>query len=123
VSGDDMGLTRVRVVIKNPEAEIFREIDLIVDTGSIFTWISRDVLKELNIRPRRVRHFKTIDGRIITREVGIATIKYEDFEGDVEVVFAEKDDAQVLGVTALETLGFEVDPVTGKLRYVGHLAL
>jgi len=118
VSGDDMGLTRVRVVIKNPEAEIFREIDLIVDTGSIFTWISRDVLKELNIRPRRVRHFKTIDGRIITREVGIATIKYEDFEGDVEVVFAEKDDAQVLGVTALETLGFEVDPVTGKLRYV-----
>jgi clan AA aspartic protease len=123
VSGDDMGLTRVRVVIKNPEAEIFREIDLIVDTGSIFTWISRDVLKELNIRPRRVRHFKTIDGRIITREVGIATIKYEDFEGDVEVVFAEKDDAQVLGVTALETLGFEVDPVTGKLRYVWHLAL
>jgi clan AA aspartic protease len=123
VLGDDMGLTRVRVVIKNPEAEIFREIDLIVDTGSIFTWISRDVLKELNIRPRRVRHFKTIDGRIITREVGIATIKYEDFEGDVEVVFAEKDDAQVLGVTALETLGFEVDPVTGKLRYVGHLAL
>jgi clan AA aspartic protease len=123
VSGDDMGLTRVRVVIKNPEAEIFREIDLNVDTGSIFTWISRDVLKELNIRPRRVRHFKTIDGRIITREVGIATIKYEDFEGDVEVVFAEKDDAQVLGVTALETLGFEVDPVTGKLRYVGHLAL
>ncbi len=118
-----MGLTRVRVVIKNPEAEIFREIDLNVDTGSIFTWISRDVLKELNIRPRRVRHFKTIDGRIITREVGIATIKYEDFEGDVEVVFAEKDDAQVLGVTALETLGFEVDPVTGKLRYVGHLAL
>jgi clan AA aspartic protease len=123
VSGDDMGLTRVRVVIKNPEAEIFREIDLNVDTGSIFTWISRDVLKELNIRPRRVRHFKTIDGRIITREVGIVTIKYEDFEGDVEVVFAEKDDAQVLGVTALETLGFEVDPVTGKLRYVGHLAL
>jgi len=118
-----MGLTRVRVVIKNPETEIFREIDLIVDTGSIFTWISRDVLKELNIRPRRVRHFKTIDGRIITREVGIATIKYEDFEGDVEVVFAEKDDAQVLGVTALETLGFEVDLVTGKLRYVWHLAL
>jgi predicted aspartyl protease len=48
---------------------------------------------------------------------------YEDCEGDVEVVFAEKGDAEVLGVTALETLGLEVDPVTGKLKYVGHLAL
>jgi hypothetical protein len=28
-----------------------------------------------------------------------------------------------LNVTALETLRLEVDPVTGKLKYVGHLAL
>ena len=38
------------------------------------------------------------------------------------MVFAETGDAEVLGVTALETLGLEVDPVTGKLKYVGHLA-
>lgn len=53
----------------------------------------------------------------------MTTIRYEDYEGDVEVVFAEEGDAQVLGVTALEILGLEVDPVTGKLKYVGHLAL
>jgi hypothetical protein len=39
------------------------------------------------------------------------------------VAFAEGGDAQVLGVTALETPGLEVDPITGRLRYVGHLAL
>ncbi|MFP3296222.1 MAG: hypothetical protein RXN78_01420 [Vulcanisaeta sp.] len=39
------------------------------------------------------------------------------------LIFAEEGDAQVLGVTALETLGLEVDPLTGTLRYVGHLAL
>jgi len=50
-------------------------------------------------------------------------IRYGEYEGDVEVVFAEDGDAQVLGVTALETLGLEVDPLTGTLRYVGHLAV
>ncbi|MDT7887643.1 MAG: aspartyl protease family protein [Desulfurococcales archaeon] len=118
-----MGLTRVRVVIRNPEVGAAREVELIADTGSILTWISKDVLKEIGIKPRRVRLFRTIDGRVITREVGVATIRYEDYEGDVEVVFAEGGDAQVLGVTALETLGLEIDPVSGKLKYVGHLAL
>jgi predicted aspartyl protease len=55
--------------------------------------------------------------------MGVATVRYEDYEGDVEVVFAERGDAQVLGVTALETPGLEVDPITGRLRYVRHLAL
>jgi predicted aspartyl protease len=30
---------------------------------------------------------------------------------------------EVLGVTALETLGLEVDPVSGGLKYVGCIAL
>jgi predicted aspartyl protease len=91
--------------------------------GSVFTWISRKVLGELGVKPRKVRQFKTIDGKAITREVEVTTIRYEGYEGDVEVVFAEEGDAQVLGVTALEIWGLEVDPVTGKLKYVGHLAL
>jgi len=57
------------------------------------------------VRPRRVRQFRTIDGGIITRGVGVATVRCEGFEGDAEVVFTEEGDAQVLGVTALETLG------------------
>ncbi len=44
-------------------------------------------------------------------------------EADVEVVFAQQDDAEVLGVTALESLGYEVDPVTQVLKPVSLLAL
>ncbi|WP_171804851.1 hypothetical protein [Vulcanisaeta distributa] len=54
------------------------------------------------------------------RSVSLVTIRYE---GDVEVVFGESGDAEVLGVTALETLGLEIVSVSGKLKYVGHLAL
>jgi clan AA aspartic protease len=116
-------LARARVVVKSLETGASREVELVVDRGSVFTWISRSVLEELGVRPRRVRRFRTVDGRVVARGVGVATIVYEGCEGDVEVVFAEKGDAEVLGVTALETLGLEVDPVTGKLKYVGHLAL
>jgi predicted aspartyl protease len=55
------------------------------------------VLEELGVKPRRMRHFKTINGKVITREVGVTTIRYESYEGDAEVVFVEEGDAQVLG--------------------------
>jgi len=117
-----VGLTRVKVFVRNPETNVGREVELVVDTGSVSTWINRRVLEEIGVKPRRVRLFKTIDGRVVSKEVGVVTIAYEGYAGDVEVVFAEEGDAMVM-VTTLETLGFEVDPVTGKLRYVGHLAL
>ncbi len=118
-----IGLTRVKVFVRNPKTDVGREVELVVDTGSVFTWINRRVLEEIGVRPRRVRLFKTIDGRVVSKEVGVVTVAYEGYESDVEVVFAEEGDVMVMGVTTLETLGFEVDPVTGKLRYVGHLAL
>ena len=117
------GLARARVVVKSLETGAGREVELVVDRGSVFTWISRSVLEELGVRPRRVRRFRTVGGRVVARGVGVATIVYGGCEGDVEVVFVEKGDAEVLGVVALETLGLEVDPVTGKLKYVGRLAL
>ena len=77
-----MGLTRVKVVVKSLETGASREVELIVDTGSTFTWINRRVLEELGVKPRRVRWFKTIDGKVVMREVGVATIRYEEYEAD-----------------------------------------
>ncbi len=39
-----MGLTRVKVFVRNPETNVGREVELVVDTGSVLTWISRLVL-------------------------------------------------------------------------------
>ncbi len=50
------------------------------------------------------------------------TIEIDGNEADVEVVFAEAGDAQVLGVIALESLSYIVNPVTGRLEYVGYIA-
>ena len=92
------------------------ELKLIVDTGSTYTWVRRDKLTELEIKPFTKRNFRTIKGELIKREVGEAIVEYMNEKATTIIVFAEEEDMEVLGVHALEGLGLEVDPTTGELR-------
>ena len=59
--------------------------------------------------------FKTIEGKLVEREIGEALIECEGERATTMVVFAEEGDLEVLGVYALEGLGLE-DPTTKELR-------
>jgi predicted aspartyl protease len=119
-----LGLTNVKLTIYNVDDPLSNaEIELLVDTGSVLTWISRKTLERLRVKPRRKGRFKTIEGKLIGRSVGIIGVKYGGEETIVEAVFAIDRDAQVLGVTALESLGYRVNPISGKLEYIGLLAI
>lgn len=76
-------------------------------------------MERLKIAPRRQKEFRTRDGRAVSRKTGATTTKYGKSEADVEVAFAEEGDLPVLGVTALESLGYQVDPTTKKLKRGG----
>jgi len=117
-----MGLVGVKITVRNTETAISKEVELLVDTDSIFTWVSKEVLEEIDIKSK-ARLYETVDGGVVGRVIGIATISYKRFEDYVEIVFAEKDDAEVSGVVALETLGLEVDPIKRELRHVDYLAI
>ncbi len=119
-----MGITSVRGTLVDPTDQT-RTIstDLIVDTGSVLTWIRSSRLEQIGIRPRREKEFRTIEGRLIRRSTGAAIFRYDNAEADIEVVFAKDSDAEVLGVTALESLGYQVDPVSNQLRPSTLLAL
>ncbi len=116
-----MGVTRTTVTFLGQKKRT--DVELIVDTGSILTWVRSDRLRDIGSKPRREKDFRTIEGRILRRKTGPATIRYDGAEADVEVVFGEDADAEVLGVTALESLGYQVDPVTTQLRRSSLLAL
>ncbi len=119
-----MGYVKVRVKISNIEKlEKFKELDLIVDTGAIYTVISRRILEELEIKPIGKRRFKLANGEVIEREVGICRIDYKDLFTHSIVVFGEETDMQILGVTTLEELGLQVDPVSGELKPMELLLL
>ena len=48
---------------------------------------------------------------------------YDGAAAGVTVIFGEPDDPPILGVTALESLGYRVDPVTGELHPTEMLLL
>jgi clan AA aspartic protease len=111
-----MGHVLARVRICNPRNGLSEELELLVDTGSTYTWIRRERLARLGIKSMEKRPFRTIDNRIVEREVGEAVIECLNRRATTVVVYAEEKDNEVLGLHALEGLGLEVDPVTGKLR-------
>jgi len=92
------------------------DLELIVDAGSMYTWIMRERLDLIGVRPSGTRRFRTIEGRTVERGIGEAVIECLGERATRVVVFAERDDVEVMGVEALEGLGLEVDPVTRQLR-------
>ena len=98
-------------------------LNLLVDTGATFTVISSQDLERLGIKPRVKRRLRIADGRIVERDEATILAEIMDKMDEVPVVFGEKDDAPVIGITTLEILGFEVDPITRRLKPSEYLFL
>lgn len=112
-----MGFTYVKVNLSNPaRMEKKREVELLVDTGAILTAVPRKTLEELQIIPVGRRTLRLFGGQTVEREIGATLINYEKAYAGITVIFAEEKDTPVLGATALEALGYQVDPVTKQLK-------
>ncbi len=111
-----MGNTYIKLRIYGRIGGEYREIKLLVDTGASYSWIPRRLLEDLGVKPARRVRFKTIEGRIIERDVGHVFVEYLGEIAPTAVVFAEEKDTAVFGLHGLESLGLEVDPTTGQVR-------
>lgn len=115
-----MGLTKAVFQLRGRKGK--EELELIVDTGSVYTWAPGGVLERLGVAKTDRVDFATIEGRRVRRYVGEALVEYDGVSRHCVVVFGRPGDASVLGVTALENLALEVDPVSRKLRRAKALA-
>src|SRR5438093_12202737 len=68
-----MGITKTTVTLLGPTKRT--NVELVVDTGSILTWVRSDRLRGLGFKPRREKDFHTIEGRILRRKTGPATLR------------------------------------------------
>jgi len=119
-----LGYVRVRVKIRNPhEKQRESEVELLADTGAIYSIIPFKVLEDLKIERRTIRKMKLADGTVIQRHLGIAEVEVKGEVAHSNVIFGEDTDAAVLGVTALEELGLQIDPITGELKPMELLLL
>jgi hypothetical protein len=47
-----MGMTKEKILVKGPREK--SDLELLVDTGSLYTWVSEDLLKRLAFRRRLI---------------------------------------------------------------------
>jgi clan AA aspartic protease len=111
-----MGVTHVTVAVSNPADPNRRWEGLfLVDTGATDCYVPASRLREVGIEPRGQRSYELADGSELALEIGVAQI---EFMGDIvgATVLCGKEDCEpILGVTALESAGIEVDPVNQRL--------
>ncbi|MDI6793531.1 MAG: clan AA aspartic protease [bacterium] len=112
-----MGVTQVTVAVINP-ADLKRRWEglFLVDTGSIDCMVPRNRLREVGIQPEGKRTYELADGTEIAMDVAVARIEFMgDFVG-ATVIFGKDDIEPILGVTALESVGIEIDPQSQRLK-------
>ena len=93
-----MGFTNVKVRISNPaDLTKLREIELLVDSGALFTAIPRALLEELGLKPIARRRLKFFGGAIVERDMGLIVMEYDEARAGVPVIFGEEEDLPILG--------------------------
>ena len=118
-----MGPIHVEVDVSNPATpEVSENVRVLVDTGAMLSVLPATLLERLGIRRRGRRRLRGFGGEV-TRDVGTVDMQYDGVDGGVTAIFGDEDDPPIMGVTALESMGFDVDPVAGKLKSVEMLML
>ena len=112
-----MGIMHVTVTVRNP-ADPARswEGPFLVDTGAIDSLIPRPHLEAIGLAPRTRRVYETADGREITMDVTTAELEVMGELTAGLIIFGEADAEPLLGVTALESAGIEIDPQNQRLK-------
>ncbi len=108
----------------------FKEIEIegkrfraLVDTGFMGeVLVSKEVAEKLKLKPIEEKERVTVDNRKIKVKVAVAKVRIDDEEGRMFVEIVEDSPVEVLvGVLALERLGYVVNPSTGMIEKVGTL--
>ena len=112
-----MGVTQVTVLVRNPaNPEQTWEGLFLVDTGSVDCLVPGKHLREIGLTPRSKRTYELADGSRVNFDVTVAEVEFMGDSVGVSIVFGKDDAEPILGVTALESVGIEVDPRNQRLK-------
>lgn len=112
-----MGLTTLQIELANfRKPGKWETVELLVDSGAIYSVIPATVLRRLDVRSEGKEEFVLADGSRITRRKGIAKFRYGKRIGGSDVIFGEPGDSTLLGALTLEALGLSLDPLRRELK-------
>ena len=99
--------------LANPDSS--EGVRLLVNTRAMLSVLPSAMLHRLGITREERRNFVSPRGPL-SRYIGFARMTYRGESGGVTVVFGLEDDPPILGLTALGSLGYEVDNANGRLK-------
>ena len=112
-----MGVTHVDVTVRNPAQRTRAWTgSFLVDTGAIDSLVPRHNLAAIGLAPTGQRVYVTADGREVAMDVTVGELEVMgELSGGV-IVFGDEGAEPLLGVTALQSAGIEVDPQNQRLK-------
>ncbi len=110
-----MGTFRYQIALGNPSGAEFEVLNALVDTGAVYTFVPASLLSRLKVAPMDAMEFALADGSKIKRDIGETQIRAVRRQATTFVVFADENDATLLGSYALEGLRLAVDPYNSRL--------
>ena len=90
-------------------------VDATVDTGSTYTCLPADLLRELGIVPYRRIQSELADGSVVEDDLGIIHVRVEGIETPTLAIFANEGAPALLGAYTLEGSLLVVDPARQRL--------
>jgi len=119
-----LGLVYAVTEVKNitGEGETY-EMPFLVDTGATDTVIPSHELDKLGVKRVGKRNYELADGTVVSYDVGYALLNVNGEKVASNVVFGDENSEPLLGVTALESAGFIVDPVRQILKKTAAIPL
>jgi clan AA aspartic protease len=110
-----VGHVWVRARVGDESGSKSAEVEALVDTGATLTVIPRRLAEELGLRVTGRTQVETAAGKIMLERTRVR-LELEGREELVPALISDVIDKVLIGVTALEVLGLQVDPLTGRLK-------
>jgi len=112
----DLGLTHVAVTLrKSGSEEDSYTATFLVDTGAMDCMVPSSELSKLGIKPVGKHAYELANGEFIEYQYGVAEMSFLGEVIGINVVFGPENSEPILGVIALESAGFLVDPKNQRL--------
>jgi clan AA aspartic protease len=110
-----MGLTFVDLTVSplnDPKRTVTEQF--LVGSGASHTVLPERIWKSLGLEAVDTVRVRLADGRVTTRPVGFAIVKFDGHSAPTRVLLGEPDDSLLLGVVTLEEMGLS-DPLKRTL--------
>ena len=119
-----MGITTVSVTVRNlADPSRFWEGPFVVDTGAVDCVVPRQHLEGIGLTPGGSRVYTLADGSKIRMDITVAQVEFLGEIAGVTIAMGDESSEALLGVTALESMGIEVDPHNQGLNKLGAIRL